>query len=271
MLFASVLPGSRSVQLSNTATVFASMINSGTTDLSNCQVSLPASAPAGLTMNYQSTNPATNALTGTPNTPVTITGNDGLATFVLSFKGATPFSAPRHAARFRLHRHRRRHRPRRRHDRPGDLQHADRRHHRVGGTPTNNGVIEVPTNGAAAFAVASFNVGITESVVVSVDTGSATLPLALSICESDPSNGQCLAPPGTLGLFELCRRCRADLLDLRDRCDRLLAGHCAHLRPVQGRGWRPARLDQRRSREPVTPRMSKRSPARSGDRVLWAG
>jgi hypothetical protein len=62
-------------------------------------------------------------------------------------------------------------------------------------TPTNNGIIEVPNGGAAAFAVASSNVGVTGDIVASVDTGAAKLPVVLNLCQSNPANGQCLAPP----------------------------------------------------------------------------
>ena len=47
----------------------------------------------------------------------------------------------------------------------------------------------------AAFAVASVNVGATGTITVSADTGEAVLPLALSLCQTNPANGSCLAPP----------------------------------------------------------------------------
>jgi hypothetical protein len=92
--FAAVLPGSRSVMLGNTATIFASVINAGSTPLDNCRATLPVTAPAGLTLSYQTTDPITNAPVGIPNTPATIAGNDGLQTFLLSFQGSAAFSAP---------------------------------------------------------------------------------------------------------------------------------------------------------------------------------
>ena len=62
-------------------------------------------------------------------------------------------------------------------------------------TATNNGIIAVPVNGNGAFAVASDNVGVVDTITVSADTGSATLPLILDVCQSNPSNGSCLAAP----------------------------------------------------------------------------
>ncbi len=69
------------------ATIFASVINSGADALQNCRIALAVSAPAGLNLNYQTTDPATNSLTGAPNTPVAIPGNNGLQTSLIAFDG----------------------------------------------------------------------------------------------------------------------------------------------------------------------------------------
>jgi hypothetical protein len=61
-LVASVLPSSRSVQVPGIATVFATMIATGTETATNCSISPITAIPA--TFTYQRTNPATNALTG---------------------------------------------------------------------------------------------------------------------------------------------------------------------------------------------------------------
>lgn len=45
------------------------------------------------------------------------------------------------------------------------------------------------------FAVASTNIGITAQITVSVDTGTAVLPVTATICQSNPNTGQCLATP----------------------------------------------------------------------------
>ena len=195
VVLASVLPGSRSVELGNPATVFAMMMNTGATALQSCEIFLPLGSPAGLTMTYQTTNPSTNALTGTQDTPVTIAGN-GSQSFVISFHGTAPFSAP---------------------NMPIDFQCAASPLAAIVpgvdtvdlvmsstpiadiialvATPTNNGIIEVPNGGDAAFAVASINLGITTQITVSVDTGTASLPVALTICQTNSTTGQCLATP----------------------------------------------------------------------------
>jgi sugar lactone lactonase YvrE len=196
VLAAAVLPDSRSVELGNPATIFATIINPGSAALDNCRIALPATAPSGLTLNYQTTNPATNALTGTPNSPVAISGNNGSQSFVLSFQATAPFTAPGLALSFLC-----------------DLSPpapsvlgvntvdlamsatpvADII--ALSATSTGNGIVEVPNGAAAAFAVASTNVGVTAPITVSVDTGAASLPVAALICQSNPSTGQCLASP----------------------------------------------------------------------------
>ena len=55
-------------------------------------------------------------------------------------------------------------------------------------------------NGAGVFAVATVNVGIGGMIAASADTGDASLPIAITICETDPSTGICLDgvfPPST--------------------------------------------------------------------------
>src|SRR5262249_624475 len=65
-------------------------------------------------------------------------------------------------------------------------------------TSTNDGILNVPgTTGAAAFAVATANVGAHGSIVASADTGSATLPLSLSLCPAGPATGQCIPAVGS--------------------------------------------------------------------------
>ncbi len=195
-IFAAVLPGSRSVELGNVATIFASMINAGTTPLSDCQVFLPATAPAGLTMAYQQTNPATNAPVGTPGTPATLAANNGAQSFLLSFHGTAAFSAPGLALQFAC---------------AGmapaaavtgvntvDLAMSTTPVPDVialAATATNNGVVSVPLGGVGAFALASDNVGATGSLTVSADTGTTALPVTATLCQTNPATSQCLSPP----------------------------------------------------------------------------
>jgi YVTN family beta-propeller protein len=193
-LVASILPGGRSVQTGTTATVFATMLNSGATALTGCSIALPASAPSGLSLSYQTTDPTTNALTGEPNTPVDIAGNSGFQTFVLSFDSAAALSAQALPLVF---------------DCDGVLRVSP-----IPGvntvdlifsttpladivalaaTATNDGTVHLSSD-IGAFAVAAVNVGITDNLTVTADTGDATLPVTTTLCQTT-SAGQCLAPP----------------------------------------------------------------------------
>ncbi|HVJ54435.1 MAG TPA: IPT/TIG domain-containing protein, partial [Aliidongia sp.] len=194
--FAAVLPGSRSVQLDNTATIFASMINSGSNALDGCRISLPANAPAGLTMDYQTTDPATNIPVGAINMPATIPGNNGVQTFLLSFRGTTAFNASNMTLDYGC---------------SGvapapvtvgvdtiDLAMSEAAVPDIialAATATDNGIVVVPTGGRGAFALASANVGVAASLTVSVDTGTATLPVTATLCQTNPATSQCLTTP----------------------------------------------------------------------------
>lgn len=195
-LVSAVLPGSRSVEIGTAATVFSTMLNAGSASLADCQISLPGTAPAGLTLGYQTTN-ASNQLTGTANTPATIAGN-GAQNFLLIFQSTAAFqvtampllysctgSQPAPTT-------------------PGvntvDLLFST--------TPipdlialaavaSENGIVTIPLskNGAAAFAVASIDVGAAGTLTVATDTGAATLPLTATVCATNASTGACLATP----------------------------------------------------------------------------
>jgi sugar lactone lactonase YvrE len=194
--FASILPGSRSVELGHPATIFASMINAGTTALQGCQVALPVTAPSGLSLSYQTTDPATNTLIGSADTPATISGNNGVQSFLVTLQGTSAFSAPGMALDFVCLG-----------AAPATVETGvDTVDLVLSSTPvadvialaataSNNGIVEVPTGGAGAFAIASTNVGATSQIIVSVDTGAAALPLTATLCQSNPATGACLATP----------------------------------------------------------------------------
>jgi hypothetical protein len=88
---AAILPGSRSVQVSAIATVFAAMINTGNSTAASCEPVLPTAQSSNLQMGYQTTDPNTNAVTHTPNTPVSI-ASGATQTFVLVFQATAPLS-----------------------------------------------------------------------------------------------------------------------------------------------------------------------------------
>ena len=194
-LVASVLPGGRSVQLGSPATFFATMINSGPSALQQCDIALLAGTSASLTLGYQTTDASTNLPVGTPNTPVDIPGNDGSQSFIVSVKSQTTFTLTNLPLTFAC----------------------------AGATPapimlgvdtvdlawsptpvpdvvalvateTNNGIVELE-NGVGAFAVASINLGAAATVTVNANTYTAYLPVTATVCQTDSTSGQCLAPP----------------------------------------------------------------------------
>jgi len=194
-LQAAILPGGRSVQVGSAATIFATIINSGTTSLTNCRIALPSSAPAGVAMTYQTTSAATNAPTGTPNAPVTIAAG-AAQSFVLSFtsSGAAASSAM-----------------------PLDFACSNTAAATVVAgvnavdllfsatpiadvialslTPSGDGIARLPIGGTGFFASASINIGAATQLTATVDTGAADLPLSAVICQTDPVSGACLSPP----------------------------------------------------------------------------
>jgi YVTN family beta-propeller protein len=196
-LLAAVLPGGRSVQTGTTATVFATVLNTSTSALGNCRILLPSSAPAGMSMVYQTTDPATNAVTSGPNPLVSIDGN-GSQTFVLAFQGSADALDPGQPLLFVC-------------DGTSyapidvglntiDLQFSSTPIPDIivlAATAQNNGIVEVPLSNQqeGAFAVASDNIGAEATLTVSADTGAATLPVTVTLCQTNPSTGQCLAPP----------------------------------------------------------------------------
>ena len=196
ILVASVLPASRSVQVGGTATVFGTVINaSADTAALLCSVQPATSVPASFS--YQMTDPATNQLAGAPNTPVTIAPG-AAQSFVLALTPSAAFAPTQIAFTFACA------------NAPAPAASV------VGvntlllsastvptldiialaATPSNDGIIDLPgANGANAFAIATFDIGAPGQIIASANTGGATLPVTISICQTIPATGQCMAPP----------------------------------------------------------------------------
>lgn len=193
-LEAAVLPGSRSFQVGTTATVFATMLNNGTQDLNDCGIFLLSPSPDALTLDFQTTDATTNALTGQEDEFVTIPAG-GSQSFVLFFNASAPFTAPALPLGFGC-------------DQVGQAAVVPGVNTvdllasatpipdiiALSATKSNNGVATIPIGGTGAFAVASINIGSAASITVSADTGNADLPVTALICQTDP-NGACQAAP----------------------------------------------------------------------------
>ena len=193
-LAAAVLPTSRSVQVGNAATAFATIINAGGATATECGIAPLTVVPSGFS--YQTTDPVSNALTGTPNTAVDIDPG-GSQTFVFAITPSAAFAPTDVELNF-------------------DCLNSEPAPTTPGlntlllsasstpvadiialaATPTGDGNVNLPgTAGANAFAVATVNVGVDDTLTATADTGAATLSLSLFLCESDPATSQCLAPP----------------------------------------------------------------------------
>jgi hypothetical protein len=58
------------------------------------------------------------------------------------------------------------------------------------------GYVDIPgAMGTGDFAVATINLGAGAQIIVSADTGTANVPVTLTLCQTDPSSGACLGTP----------------------------------------------------------------------------
>jgi uncharacterized protein GlcG (DUF336 family) len=194
MLLAATLPNSRSVPVGHTATAFATIINAGTVAATGCSIAPSTTIPA--TFAYQTTDRTTNISTGVPNTPVDIAPG-GSQSFIISLTPTAPIAPTAVGFSF-------------------SCANATAAPLATGvndlllsssttptpdlvaleATMTNDGIVHIATNNdTGAFAIASVNVGTSADVTVSVDTGSAGIPVSLTICQTVPTTAACLQPP----------------------------------------------------------------------------
>jgi len=194
---AAVLPNSRSVLVDETATAFATIINPTSETMRRCGV-LPPLNFIGATFGFQTTDPATNALTGFRFGRVDIPPN-AAQTFIFDYVPRSEIEPIDLEMRF-------------------DCQNSLPALSIPGvntllfsgsatpvadiialvASPSGDGILRLPnTTGSAAFSVATVNIGSNAGIVASVDNGSANAPISFSICETNPVNAQCLTPPAT--------------------------------------------------------------------------
>jgi len=195
-LVAAVLPSSRSIELGNTATALAAIINTGSTVASGCTIGLGSNVSTSLS--FQTTNPSTNAVTGTANAAVDIPAG-GTQTFVIALTPSASIAPTPVAFEFAC-------------------ETANAAPIEVGvdtlllsasttpvpdivalvATTSNDGILHIPgTGGSAALAVATINLGSASTITASVNTGSTSLPVSFLICQTDPTTSDCLASPTT--------------------------------------------------------------------------
>jgi hypothetical protein len=202
-LVSSVLPTNRSVRVGTLATAFAAIVNIGPVTGTNCRIQPLDTIPA--TFVYQTTNPATNQVTQSSNTPVDIPGNNGLQTFVIGFTPTAPFASTDVRLSFQCA------------NSPPvpisfglntlllsasstpvpDIVAVTALPPPPQGQAPNTVLIPGPS-GTTLFGTAAVNVGASGTITASADTGSVSLPLTLGICltfpPGHPQAGQCQAP-----------------------------------------------------------------------------
>jgi hypothetical protein len=191
-LVAAVLPESRSVQVGATATAFATIINAGTTTASACSIASEAtSLPASFL--FQTTNPTTNALIGTVNTTVNIP-QDASQSFVIAFTPSGAFGPTDVAFNFTCTNA----------ATASILPGINTLSLSASTTPVPDivalaasadpGYVDVPSGlGTGAFAVATVNLGAAATITVGANTGTANVSVSVTICQTNPSTGNCLS------------------------------------------------------------------------------
>jgi hypothetical protein len=193
-LVAAVLPTSRSIAVGGTGTAFATLIDAGPADASTCTIAPATTIPASFV--FQTTNPSTNAVSGTANTPANIAAGQAQS-FVIAFTPTAAFPPTNVAFTF-------------------TCANAPSSAASITGVNTLNlsgsatpvpdivalaasgdpGYVDIPgATGTGDFAVATINLGIDATITAAANTGTANLPVTLTVCQTNSTSGACLATP----------------------------------------------------------------------------
>lgn len=189
-LAAAVLPGSRSVQVGQVATAFATILNTGPAPGLACRIAPPPGFPA--TFAFQTTDPTTNQPSGQPDVAVDIPADEA-RTFVLSFTPLEPIALTEVAVTFDCV-----------NSLPASvIPGVNTLLLTASATPVpdvvalamtidGTGAVSVPIRSTGPFAVATANLGAGAAITVSADTGPVALPVTIDLCQTDPATGACL-------------------------------------------------------------------------------
>jgi len=195
-----VTPVARAVQVGATATIFATVINVGTNLAVQCSVALPPSVAA--TFSYQTRDRTTGAL-GPVNVSVNVPAG-ARQDFLLAFTPTAGFTiniapvfdcinTPPATVSVGLN------------TllltavlgaRPADLI-------STAVTATNDGIMNVPLGGTGFAALAAINIGAGVNLQARLDANAiggsgGTLAGELTLCQTNPTTGECLAPPSAV-------------------------------------------------------------------------
>src|SRR5262249_45179516 len=186
-LVSAVLPGGRSVPTKNAATIFGSVINAGSVTAEGCWIQ--PETPLAAAFSFQTTDPATNLLTGSANTSVSIA--PGVAqTFLIALQPQAAASPSAVTVGFRF---------------KGTNADAAAIFDGVntmllsfdpnpvpdiipiGQTPSGDGIMHIPGNaGTTVLAASAINIG-SASPITASPKATSSLPVNLTICETNPS------------------------------------------------------------------------------------
>ena len=193
ILHSVVSPNNRSVRVGELATAFAMLTNTGTTKAIGCSITPLTSVP-NTGFLYAPVDSANNSLTGPANTTVDIpvgTSRKFNITFVprvafdpinvhfnftCSNASATPIASGLNTLLLSA----------------TNAPVADI----LALTSAPEGKLTLPSRSATgAFLLASLNLGASDQITMSADTGDRTLPIGLLVCEFDITRGTCVAAP----------------------------------------------------------------------------
>jgi len=198
-VLAAVAPNARTTTVGTAVTGFATIINAGPNAAIACSVALPADVPANFL--YQITERSTNTPVGNPNTPVNIPPGQVQSFYfaitpmqvmlveiplVFACSDASPAPVVRGLNTFLLT--------------AGNMAIPDMLS--ISDTLTHDGNMVIPSlNGTGLIAIASIDIGAAGTVTftptdTAVGQPPRNLPITVSICQSNPSTGLCMATPG---------------------------------------------------------------------------
>ena len=191
VLAAAVLPSSRIVQVGQNASFFASVVNLGTVTARGCSITPATQVPASFS--FRPSDFATNLPSGAINQPVDIAAG-AAQSFLFSFTPSAVFGPLEVSLSFACL-----------NSDParvlpnintvllaGEAEAAPDILALVA-TEHPDGVFELPSAlGSNVFAAGALNLGLGANITVTADTGSASLPIDLSICQTDPTIGVCV-------------------------------------------------------------------------------
>ncbi len=204
-LVAAVLPSSRSVTVGTPATAFATIINATDVAATGCGMAL--ATPIAASVLFQTTDPTTNALTGTANTAVAIGPRAGQS-FVFAITPSVPLASTAVAFAFQCE-----------NSVPAPVfEGVNTLQLSAAPSPTadivaviafragSGGVVNLSGPTASDFfGVATTNVGAGGTITVRSDTGRVALPVILTICQTD-AQSRCLAPPAMDLVLDIATR-----------------------------------------------------------------